>query len=739
MEKDKNKKKTLTISSSFSKKVSQPSFHKTKTEKKVFFPDKKKTNKTFGKTKNFFNQTNNNKGGLNRKNFVRKYAEQQATKRFIHSEPKKFDKNKEKEKSFDKNKNAQSRREHKLTISRAMDVEEFEIKQRSLASVKRARLKEKKNANKTDDTKKEFKKVIRDVNIPNQITIQELSNRMAEQSSNIIKFLLNMGVKATINHSIDKDTAEYIVKEFGHTPVIEQTPAINLEKKEDLNEANLSPRPPIVTIMGHVDHGKTSLLDALRSTDVVSSEHGGITQHIGAYQVYTGNKKTITFIDTPGHAAFTEMRARGSKVTDIVVLVIAADDGVKPQTIEAIQHAKAAKVPIIVAINKSDLPNSKIGKIKDDLMRYELIAESLGGETLFVEVSAKKKNNLEKLKESIILQSEILDLKARKDGNAKGVVLEAKIDKGKGPVSTILITGGKLEKGNYFVCGNTWGKIRAMIDFNGKIIEEADPSSPVEILGMNDPANAGDEFLVVNTEEEAKKINSFRKTGTKEKGLLISPDKTNLFDSQSSKKELNIILKSDVQGSSEALKNAINKIEHSEVKPKIILSDIGMINETDISLAKASNATVIGFNIKPNREAKKSAESQKVRIEFFNIIYKAIEFVEKSLSGLLEPEKKETIQGTAEVLQIFKISKSGKVAGSKVVDGEIKSTSKARIIRDGVVIHDGNISSLFREKNAVKEVKNGLECGISFKNYGDFKIRDKIEAYKIDIIQREIK
>tara|TARA_B100000700_G_scaffold326391_1_gene437809 strand:- start:200 stop:1675 length:1476 start_codon:yes stop_codon:yes gene_type:complete len=491
--------------------------------------------------------------------------------------------------------------------------------------------------------------------------------------------------------------------------------------------------------MGHVDHGKTSLLDALRSTDVVSSEHGGITQHIGAYQVYTGNKKTITFIDTPGHAAFTEMRARGSKVTDIVVLVIAADDGVKPQTIEAIQHAKAAKVPIIVAINKSDLPNSKIGKIKDDLMRYELIAESLGGETLFVEVSAKKKNNLEKLKESIILQSEILDLKARKDGNAKGVVLEAKIDKGKGPVSTILITGGKLEKGNYFVCGNTWGKIRAMIDFNGKIIEEADPSSPVEILGMNDPANAGDEFLVVNTEEEAKKINSFRKTGTKEKGLLISPDKTNLFDSQSSKKELNIILKSDVQGSSEALKNAINKIEHSEVKPKIILSDIGMINETDISLAKASNATVIGFNIKPNREAKKSAESQKVRIEFFNIIYKAIEFVEKSLSGLLEPEKKETIQGTAEVLQIFKISKSGKVAGSKVVDGEIKSTSKARIIRDGVVIHDGNISSLFREKNAVKEVKNGLECGISFKNYGDFKIRDKIEAYKIDIIQREIK
>ena len=733
MEKNKNKKKTLTISTSFNKKkVSQPSFQKP--EKKVFFPDRKKSGKPIPKNRNFFNQPSNNKGGLNRKNFARKFAEQQATKRFIHPEEKKFDKNKTKNLKPDS-----VRREHKLTISRAMNVEEFDIKQRSLASVKRARLKEKKNLKKEDETKKEFKKVIRDVKIPNQITIQELSNRMAEQSSSVIKFLLNMGVKATINHSIDKDTSEYIVKEFGHNAVIEQTPTVSSEKKEDLNESNLQPRPPIVTIMGHVDHGKTSLLDALRSTNVVSGEHGGITQHIGAYQVYSDNKKLITFIDTPGHAAFTEMRARGSKVTDIVILVIAADDGVKPQTVEAIQHAKAAKVPIIVAINKSDLPNSNIGKIKDELMRYELVAESLGGETLFVEVSAKNKTNLDKLKESILLQSEILDLKAPQDGNAKGVVLEAKIDKGKGPVSTILITGGKLEKGNYFVCGNTWGKIRAMIDFNGKAVDEANPSSPVEILGMNESANAGDEFSVVNTEEEAKNINTFRKTGRKEKSVLVSQDKTNIFDNQSTKKELNIILKSDVQGSSEALKNAINKIEHSEVKPKIILSDIGMINETDISLAKASNAVVIGFNIKPNREAKNSAEQQKIRIEFFNIIYKAIEFVEKSLSGLLEPEKKETIQGTAEVLQIFKLSKSGKVAGSKVIEGEITSTSKARIIRDGAVIHDGNISSIFREKNAVKEVKNGLECGISFKNYGDFKIKDKIEAYKVDIIQREIK
>ena len=727
------RKKTLTISTSFNKKKLNETNFRPK-EKQSFIPEKKKNNRTFPRNKNFLNKNTGNLN-VNKNNFARKFAEQQATKRFIHPDKKKSEKNKGK--SSDKN--FPSRREHKLTISRAMDVEEFEIKQRSLASVKRARLKEKKSLKSGDEPKKEFKKVIRDVKIPGQITIQELSNRMAEQSANIIKFLLNMGVKATINHSIDKDTAEYIVKEFGHTPVIDNTSKENLEKTANVDKSNFHPRPPIVTIMGHVDHGKTSLLDSLRSTDVVSGEYGGITQHIGAYQVQGDGNKLITFIDTPGHAAFTEMRARGSKVTDIVILVIAADDGVKPQTVEAIQHAKAANVPIIVAINKSDLPNSQIGKIKDELMRFELVAESLGGETLFVEVSAKNKTNLDKLKESILLQSEILDLKAPKEGNAIGVVLEAKIDKGKGPVSTILITGGKLNRGDYFVCGNTWGKIRAMIDFNGKIINEANPATPVEILGMNESANAGDEFSVVDSEEEAKKINSFRKTGNVEKNVLVTQDKTNIFENQSTKKELNIILKSDVQGSSEALKNAINKIEHSEVKPKIILSDIGMINETDISLAKASNAIVIGFNIKPNREAKHSAEQQKIRIEFFNIIYKAIEFVEKSLSGLLEPEKKETIQGTAEVLQVFKLSKSGKVAGSKVTEGQITSTSKVRIIRDGAVIYQGNIASIFREKNAVKEVKNGLECGISFKNYGDFKVNDKIEAYKVDIIQRELK
>ncbi len=728
---EKNKKKTLTISGGIGKKISSPK-PGLKQEKKVFNVYKKKPQGNFFKKPGQgFTKTADKPG---RKNFSRKFAEQQATKRFIHSDSR--DSVKSKNKGGEKSKNIDIKRESKLTISRAMNVEEFEIKQRSLASVKRARQKEKKS--KKDEIKKEFKKVIRDVNIPNKITIQELSNRMAEQSSGIIKFLLNMGVQATINHTIDKDTAEYIVKEFGHNPVLEKIPVVNPEKEQKLDQKDLKPRPPIVTIMGHVDHGKTSLLDALRSSNVVSGEHGGITQHIGAYQVSDDKGKIITFIDTPGHAAFTEMRARGSKITDIVVLVVAADDGVKPQTVEAIQHSKAAKVPIIVAINKCDLTSSNIERIKNDLMRYELVAESLSGDTLFVEVSAKTKKNLDKLKENIILQAELLDLKASMSGNAKGVVLEAKIDKGKGPVATILVTNGNLKKGDYFVCGNTYGKVRAMIDYNGHTIDVTLPSSPVEILGLNEKVQAGDEFVVVENEDEAKKISDFKKTGSNENKASISPSKANIFDKENTKKELNIILKSDVQGSSEALKTAIDKIEHPEVKPKIILSDIGMINETDVSLAKASNAIIIGYNIKPNREAKKSAEAHKVRIEFYNIIYKAIEFVENNLSGLLEPERKEKVEGMAEILKIFKLSKSGKVAGSKVTEGEIKNNSKARILRDGKVVHEGSISSIFREKNAVKEVKNGLECGIAFKNFADFKEKDIIESYSVDVIRREI-
>ena len=719
-----NKKKTLTISSDLKKKIDTRTIS---TGGKKSFEVKKK--EPFKGNKNSSRPNQTKAPDLKKKNFARKFIEQQATKAFIKKDDKPTGKSKLKLKGpIDK-------RDFKLTVSRALNVEEIEIKQRSLASVKRARLKEKKIH--TDGEKKEFKKVLREVKIPTQITIQELSNRMAEKSNDIIKFLFNMKVIATINHVIDKDTAEYIVKEFGHTPVLDEEPSLVAGKVKEKLEGDVQTRPPVVTIMGHVDHGKTSLLDSLRDSNVVSGEHGGITQHIGAYQVTTENKKVITFIDTPGHAAFTEMRARGSKITDIVVLVVAADDGIKPQTVEAIKHAKAAKVPIIVAINKCDLPEKNISKIKNEMMQYELIAEDLSGDTLFVEVSALKKINLDKLKESILLQSEILDLKASFSAQAKGVVIESKIDKGKGPVSTVLISNGKLKRGDFFICGDTWGKIRAMINYEGKIVDEALPSMPVEILGMNDSAFAGAEFIVTKNEDEAKEMSEFKKNNSA-KNQVVVKDKTTLFDEAKVKDELNIIIKSDVQGSSEALKMAINNIEHSEVEAKIILSDIGMINESDVSLAKASNAILIGFNVKPNREAKKLAEDQKIDIKYFNIIYEALEYVEKSLSGLLEPDIKETVLGSAEIQKVFKVSNAGKIAGSKVMNGEIKSKSKARIIRDGVVVYSGEIQSIYREKNQVKEVGTGLECGISVKDFIDFKEKDVIESYLAEEIQRSI-
>ena len=728
---DKNKKKTLTVSTSLSKKIDISSIKKD--DKKSFTIQKKKQftgNKEYKKTNQ--NLSPNLNVDNKKKPLPRKFIEQQATKAFIKKDDKPAGKSKLKLKGpIDK-------KDFKLTVSRALNVEEIEIKQRSLASVKRARLKEKRNNPDTEE-KKEFKKVVREVKIPEQISIQELSNRMAEKSNDIIKFLFNMKVIATINHVIDKDTAEYIVKEFGHKPIIEEAFTLSSNKKKEALVGEIKKRPPVVTIMGHVDHGKTSLLDSLRDSNIVSDEHGGITQHIGAYQVKTNkNGEIITFIDTPGHAAFTEMRARGSKITDIVVLVVAADDGIKPQTVEAIKHAKAAKVPIIVAINKCDLPNKNISKIKNEMMQYELIAEDLSGDTLFVEVSATQKLNLDKLKESILLQSEILDLKASNSGPATGVVLESKIDKGKGPVSTVLISNGLLKRGDYFICGNTWGKIRAMINHDGKTIDRALPSMPVEILGMNESAFAGAEFFVTENEDKAKEIAEFKSNNSSEKNNLVVKDKTTLFENKDEKEELNIIIKSDVQGSSEALKMAINKILHEEVKANIILSDIGMINETDVSLAKASDALLIGFNVKPNREAKKLAENEKIEIKYFNIIYEALDFVEKGLSGLLEPDIKETVLGSAEIQKIFKVSDAGKIAGSKVIDGEIKSKSKARLIRDGVVVYDGEITSIFREKNAVKEVKNGLECGISLKDFIDFKEKDVIESYSAEKIERSI-
>ena len=672
---------------------------------------------------------------INRNIEIRKIAEERATKRFKN--PKEYNLA-EKKGSLSKNKSTTPRREYKLTLSQALTDNVMEGRERSLASVIRARLKEKKNQN-SDDKKIETKKIIREINIPDTINIKELSNRMAIQTSSIIKHLLGMGVVATINHTIDADTAEYLVKEFGNIPIREKKPDLSIQKLVNKESRSLKPRSPIVTVMGHVDHGKTSLLDALRKTDVVSQEYGGITQHIGAYKIITDEGKNITFIDTPGHAAFTEMRARGSKVTDIVVLVVAADDGVKPQTIEAIKHAKAAKVPIIVAINKCDLPAADPQKIKNELLQYELIAEELSGDTLFAEVSAITKKNLDKLKENITLQSDLLDLTASFEGSATGVILESRIDKGKGSVSTVLIISGNLEKGNYFVSGNTWGKIRAMINDQGQNIDSALPSTPVEILGMNNSAFAGDDFIVVDSEEKAKKINEYRIKDLKSKQApLISANKESAFDDTATPEELSIIIKSDVHGSSEALKNAIEKIKHPEVTPKIILSNIGVITETDVTLARASNAILIGFNVRPNKEAKKLAETHKITIKFFNIIYEVLDFINDSLSGLLKPDVKEQAVGSAEVQTIFTVSKVGKVAGSKVIEGEIVNNLNARLIRDGNVLYTGAVNSIFREKNAAKQVTAGLECGITLKNFADFKEKDVIEVYKIIETERRI-
>ena len=749
MEENKTKKKKkLTLSISSKKKIEPISYAKgVKTSvvvEKRFNRKKSNISSNFSKGSHQFKQNINTKKNTPNKerpdsqnyvkrNFeIRKIAEQRATKRFKGIEKQDEFKNK----TNNKAKTSERKREYKLTISRALAGDEVNFKERSLASVRRARLKERSGIKKNE--KQEIKKVVRDVNIPDKITIQELSNRMAEQASTIIKHLLGMGVKATINHTLDADTAEYLVKEFGHIPIKEKILDIKAEVPKIEKNQNLEKRSPIVTVMGHVDHGKTSLLDALRKTNVVADEHGGITQHIGAYKI-NENGKSITFIDTPGHAAFTAMRARGSKVTDIVVLVVAADDGVKPQTVEAIEHSKAAKVPIIVAINKCDLPGADVTKVKNDLLKYELISEDLSGDTLFAEVSATTKKNLDKLKENIILQADLLDLKADFNNKATGVILESRIDKGKGPVSTVLVTNGCLKKGDFFVSGNTWGKVRAMINDEGQSIDSALPSTPVEILGMNDSALAGSDFIVVESEEKAKEINDYRKEKDKsKKAPLVSVNRESAFNDESSVKELPIIIKSDVHGSSEALKTAIDKIKNNEVSPKIILSNIGVITETDVTLAKASNAVLIGFNVRPNKEAKKLAENSNITVKYFNIIYEVLDYINDSLSGMLKPDIKEEIIGSAEVQAIFKVSKIGKVAGSKVLDGEIINNSNARLIRDGNVLYTGSINSIFREKNAAKQVSAGLECGITLKDFADFKENDVIEAYKVIETSRRI-
>ena len=626
------------------------------------------------------------------------------------------------------------RRDYKLTLSRALSDSDVE-RQRSFASVKRAR---EKQIKKTDNVEDNLK-IIREVSIPEFITIQELANRMAEKASSVIKFLLEKNVKVTVNHSIDADTAEFIVGEFGHKAIRGDVTEDKIKKivtEEEKDQGN-DPRAPVVTVMGHVDHGKTSLLDALRQSDVVSTEYGGITQHIGAYQVKVNDKKLITFIDTPGHAAFTEMRARGSKITDIVILVVAANDGIKPQTIEAINHSKAAGVPIIVAVNKCDLQGIDTTKVKNQLLEHELIVEEMGGEVLCNEISALKKINLDKLKENILLQSELLDLRTKKNALAKAVVIESRLDKGRGPVSTVLITSGTLKKGDTFISGSTKGKVRAMFDHNNKQINSAEPSMPVEVIGFENVTKAGDDFIVLNEEEKINEILEFRKSGLKKNKTKSVGESEDIFGNVEKSETLNIVLKADVHGSLEAINAAIAKIEIEKIKPKIILSAVGPVTETDVTLAKASNAKILGFNVRPNKEAKDLASSYKMEIGYFNIIYEAIEFVEKSIKGTLEPMTKEENIGHCEILEVFNVSKAGKVAGVKVTQGEVKNNSQARLVRDGSVVHVGKVGSLFREKNEAKEVKSGLECGLTISNFLDYKKGDVIEVFQTVTIDRE--
>ena len=626
------------------------------------------------------------------------------------------------------------KRDYKLTLSRALSDEDEIERQRSFASVKRAREKQTKKI----ETQEDDLKITRDVTIPSVITIQELANRMAEKSSAIIKYLLEKNVKVTVNHSIDADTAEFIVGEFGHNPIRGEVTADEIKKIVDVEKENKGndPRPPVVTVMGHVDHGKTSLLDSLREADVVSTEHGGITQHIGAYQVKVNDKNLITFIDTPGHAAFTEMRARGSKITDIVILVVAANDGIKPQTIEAIQHSKAAGVPIIVAVNKCDLPGVDTRKVKNQLLEHELVVEELGGDILCVEISALKKTNLDKLKENIVLQSELLDLKTFKNTMAKGVVIESRLDKGKGPVSTILVTSGTLKRGDTFVSGSSKGRVRAMFDFNGKQISSAEPSTPVEVIGFESVTSAGDDFAVLNDENKISEILEFRQSNSNKVGLKATSENDDIFGSVDKAETLNIVVKADVHGSLEAISAALLKIEIEKIKPKIILSAVGPVTETDVTLAKASNAKILGFNVRPNKEAKELANSYKMEISYFNIIYEAIDFVEKSITGKFEPQTKEESIGQCEILEVFNVSKAGKVAGVKVTQGEVRNNSDARLIRDGAVVYTGKIGSLFREKNEAKEVKSGLECGLTIKDFIDYKKGDIVEIFQTVTVER---
>ncbi|NYZ13118.1 translation initiation factor IF-2 [Azospirillum sp. RWY-5-1] len=628
----------------------------------------------------------------------------------------------------------------KMTVSQALSDDDGQ-RGRSLASVRRARERERLRLMMRQETQK----VTRDVILPEVITVQELANRMAERGADVIKALMRMGVMATINQTIDADTAELVVAEFGHRArrVSEADVEIGLRGGDDVAE-NTLPRPPVVTIMGHVDHGKTSLLDALRQTDVVSGEAGGITQHIGAYQVTLASGAKITFIDTPGHAAFTEMRARGANVTDVVVLVVAANDGVMPQTVEAIRHAKAAKVPIIVAINKIDLPDAKPDRVRQELLQHELVVEDMGGDVLDVVVSAKTKLNLDKLEEAILLQAEILELRANPKRSAEGVVIEAKLERGRGSVATVLVQRGTLKVGDVFVTGAEWGRVRALIDDRGRSITEAGPAFPVEVLGLNGTPMAGDDFSVVDTEARAREIAEFRQRKKREVANAATArgslqDMFNRIQAGEAK-ELPVVIKGDVQGSIEAISGALEKLteENTEVKVRVLHASVGAINESDVTLANASNAMIIGFNVRANPQARDLAKRDGVEIRYYSIIYNVIDDVRQALTGMLAPTLRERFIGYAEIREVFNITRVGKVAGCMVTQGQVKRGAGVRLLRDNVVIHEGTLKTLKRFKDEVREVREGYECGMAFENYDNILAGDVIEAFEMEEVARAL-
>ena len=633
----------------------------------------------------------------------------------------------------------EDRRERgKLTINNAFNDQQRE---RSLASLKRKREREKLKAMGIPQNRE---KIVREVVIPEVITIQELANRMTERAVDVIKYLMKQGEMHKINDVIDTDTAELIVREFGHTPkrVSEADVEEGFIGAQDTEEAQES-RAPVVTIMGHVDHGKTSLLDAIRSANVASGEAGGITQHIGAYQVTTESGQKVTFIDTPGHEAFTAMRARGAKVTDIVVLVVAADDGVMPQTVEAINHAKAAGVPLIVAINKIDKPDADPSRVRTELLQHEIVVESMSGETLEVEVSALKRMNLDKLLEAISLQAELLDLKANPNRSAEGFVIEAKLEKGRGPVGTLLVQRGTLHVGDIVVAGSAWGRVRALIDDKNQNVREAGPSVPVEVLGFDGAPEAGDQFAVVESEARAREITDYRVRKRRETlgpsagtGRTLEQMMQQL--KEAGKKEFILVVKGDVQGSVEAIAGALKKISTDEVEARIVHSAVGGITESDVALAAASKAIIVGFNVRANVQAKSAAERDGVEIRYYNIIYDLVDDVKAAMSGLLAPTVREIFLGNAQILQVFNITKVGKVAGCRVTDGRVERGAKVRLIRDNVVIHEGTLSILKRFKDDVKEVQAGQECGMSFANYQDIREGDVIECFNVETVTRTL-